>query len=578
MGVVEIGVPGVVTPRNPYDDIRLNMIPGAVGDGVNDDRPALLQAIQIAVDQGGGAIFIPPSKTTYGAYRFDKDPLSQSSINLENIVAPILFYGVAGSRMIFSGQGNGGAWSMFNLRGTQNVKFMWLDMEMGHVEFQDPDMGADPHHLIHLNNTGTPQREIANIEIAFCTFHFTRGDHIRMWAENGSWVRNVRIHHNDMFGTSTLGVVPATTAIRSCLQVNRNCDEIDVTHNYMARSNKSEIDFELTGPEGSGGCRHFKVDYNFIHHDPPNGQAGSAVGLSGNGPNDPNAWSSFSRNTLVHGTIQTEQLHGCTIDHNVIIDDVAAVNPTLHLNGRISDVSVHHNKIYRLASNSSPPRPVVYVQHGGGTIDVPRNLRLEDNDIYQEHAASVIFMEGVTGDEIIRNNRIYYNGPNYVPGVGGTGNIFHLQVESDGKTPAANLYVEENKFLGTGVTRACSHINANVGNLGHLKYHGNMHTQAGGIGLELNRGAAFTISSLSMQGNHFNTVGGMTPWDSAGGQVFTPCIGGNLGAIAQYECSGSPEGVIAAPVGSMAFDRTNGRLYFKTTGTGNTGWVQITIP
>lgn len=39
---------------------------------------------------------------------------------------------------------------------------------------------------------------------------------------------------------------------------------------------------------------------------------------------------------------------------------------------------------------------------------------------------------------------------------------------------------------------------------------------------------------------------------------------------------GTPEGNEAANPGSLALDRTNGALYIKVTGTGNTGWSQIT--
>ena len=42
-----------------------------------------------------------------------------------------------------------------------------------------------------------------------------------------------------------------------------------------------------------------------------------------------------------------------------------------------------------------------------------------------------------------------------------------------------------------------------------------------------------------------------------------------------YSGDGSPEGVISAVVGKSYWDATNGALYAKRTGTGNTGWVQI---
>ncbi len=37
---------------------------------------------------------------------------------------------------------------------------------------------------------------------------------------------------------------------------------------------------------------------------------------------------------------------------------------------------------------------------------------------------------------------------------------------------------------------------------------------------------------------------------------------------------GAPEGVVAAPVNSRYY-QTNGQTYKKSTGTGNTGWVEL---
>ena len=39
--------------------------------------------------------------------------------------------------------------------------------------------------------------------------------------------------------------------------------------------------------------------------------------------------------------------------------------------------------------------------------------------------------------------------------------------------------------------------------------------------------------------------------------------------------SGSPEGVTTASPGALRYDSTNGVLYVKDNGTGNTGWVAI---
>ncbi len=43
-----------------------------------------------------------------------------------------------------------------------------------------------------------------------------------------------------------------------------------------------------------------------------------------------------------------------------------------------------------------------------------------------------------------------------------------------------------------------------------------------------------------------------------------------------YVSAGSPESSIAAPVGAICRDTTNGVIYVKHTGTGNTGWKLVT--
>lgn len=49
-----------------------------------------------------------------------------------------------------------------------------------------------------------------------------------------------------------------------------------------------------------------------------------------------------------------------------------------------------------------------------------------------------------------------------------------------------------------------------------------------------------------------------------------------LGHMRFFQYTGSPEGVVTAAVGSLCSDVTNGELYIKNTGTGNTGWKLVT--
>jgi hypothetical protein len=551
---------------------------GAKANGTADDSPAFRSAIAAVRNAGGGRVIIPTCKSPGARYRLDKDASAPASINIENSTAPIVLEFEAGARCLMEGAGNGGAWSLLCVRATQNLTIIGPDFEMGQIDNQDPDLGADPHHLIHLDNRGTPARDIANIKIIGGRFRYTRGDHIRLWSENGRLTREVWIENCYFDGADiTTGITPPTVGARSCIQGQRNTKNIYVVNCYMTRANKAEIDLE---PTGTGPVRNWKFLGNTIDHAPPDDlQAASAVAISGNGPTEPNYDTEFAGNIIYNGGIQTEQLDRCFIHHNWIYDDRPDVNPSLHLNGRISDCVVEHNFIRRGAGNTSAYQPVVLVQHGGGATDVPSGLRFENNDLVQAKYSSVVHIEGHTGSLIFAGNRLFYNGTDYVtsdldPETVDDGNVFHLLLESDGKTPVCEPVIERNQFLGTGLTRACVHISANAGNIGDCVVHDNTLRQAG-VGVELNRDDAGvnTIASLSMQGNRNYCA---TPWSKPGTLALHPIIAGNKGGVCTFETTATPEGSIAAPVGCMAINKsgsTSTTLYVKTSGTGNTGWT-----
>ncbi|WP_042892125.1 hypothetical protein, partial [Anaplasma marginale] len=44
-----------------------------------------------------------------------------------------------------------------------------------------------------------------------------------------------------------------------------------------------------------------------------------------------------------------------------------------------------------------------------------------------------------------------------------------------------------------------------------------------------------------------------------------------------YNNDGTPEGAVAAQVGSICIDTTNADFYFKVSGSGNTGWSSVPI-
>ena len=71
-------------------------------------------------------------------------------------------------------------------------------------------------------------------------------------------------------------------------------------------------------------------------------------------------------------------------------------------------------------------------------------------------------------------------------------------------------------------------------------------------------------------------VGGTAEFSSgAGGGTPVLRLTSTAGDVNAFVLVGSPEGVISDGPGSLSIDPTNGRLYLKRSGVGNTGWVQI---
>jgi hypothetical protein len=130
---------------------------------------------------------------------------------------------------------------------------------------------------------------------------------------------------------------------------------------------------------------------------------------------------------------------------------------------------------------------------------------------------------------------------------GGASNEFYFypeEAESGSTTKSLNISAS-----GTGKVR----INGNTGGV----------PNAGTGGLEVYGGANDSSANFAVAGNGNVMTTGTYQLGGTGGPTFT-------------SGTGSPEGVLTAPIGSL-FSRTNGStgttLYVKESGAGNTGWA-----
>jgi len=135
-----------------------------------------------------------------------------------------------------------------------------------------------------------------------------------------------------------------------------------------------------------------------------------------------------------------------------------------------------------------------------------------------------------------------------------------------GLTSTSNVTLSTNATYFRGVTSGAATTRMLGINSGNTVYIGSIDTQTAGGVIFIN-GTEFMNVDTS---NNVTVSAGNLIIGTAGKGISLP------GSVTWTSGSGSPEGVVTAPVGSL-YSRTDGgvltSLYVKQSGTGNTGWA-----
>ena len=135
-----------------------------------------------------------------------------------------------------------------------------------------------------------------------------------------------------------------------------------------------------------------------------------------------------------------------------------------------------------------------------------------------------------------------------------------------GLTSTSNVTLSTNATYLRGVTTGATTTRMFGINAGNVVYIGSIDTQTAGGVIFINGTEFMNVSTA----NNVTVSAGNLIIGTAGRGVTLP------GGITWTSGSGSPEGVVTAPVGSL-FSRSDGgagtSLYVKQSGSGNTGWV-----
>jgi hypothetical protein len=81
-----------------------------------------------------------------------------------------------------------------------------------------------------------------------------------------------------------------------------------------------------------------------------------------------------------------------------------------------------------------------------------------------------------------------------------------------------------------------------------------------------------TASVKNLADKVYKLVAGITA------AMWNDLAGTSLGSVMRFVTNaGTPESSVTAPVGRFCVDTSNDDLYYKKTGSGNTGWVNLTV-
>ncbi|MCA1707091.1 MAG: hypothetical protein LC808_29035, partial [Actinobacteria bacterium] len=390
---------------------------------------------------------------------------------------------------------------------------------------------------------------------------------------NGSWT------------TPTLVNVPSTTdevivgnchifdTFRTCLGVQRGIRKVVINGCVMRTGRRGCLDFEPTGQKvindyynKGGSPQQFVITNNILERTTANATVAT---LLGGDIQDRNDYSVFNNNLCLGGGVAFLGTGPCNVQGNVFIGNnlpnrsgLPDGSALFHCR-RSQDLVVTGNYFEQPATADSATRNVVQIFED--STQQTKRVRISNNQMRQFQNAAIVNIEGAE-DLNITDNDLYYYGAWPV----------HLVQVLSASGACRRVEVSRNHLRGfLGSTRANTGIrfNPTTNPMQDVVVNDNV---IDGVTDGIRFGGDTTFSGTPYTRDNVVTDVTGTALHFSGLAVDVLQVGGTKGGIGEFLCTGTPEGLVTAPVGSRAY-RTDGgagtTFYVKETGTGNTGWA-----
>lgn len=497
-----------------------------------------------------------------GDIRIGRNGTNSAAVKFGTGITDLTFcgQGMHGSMLTVDDTSFGGDWHGLVLDGCERVQAFNFGIR------QISDLGADgqQHHLIRAAVTGVGG---VTRDILLHNIYFGSGgslcDAFQIFGNTGV-VTNVRLLH---FLMKLDGIGPGS---RSGVAVQRGYSRIEIGHGYIRGAKNSPLDMESTGAG--------TLEYPYLHHlvlDNSLGQTSSACSLSGinNGANVLHA--RIEDVTVLNGTVSISNTDDMHIKRMNVIATTPWAADTASPNVQVfqdnNDLVLEDLSLER--SGTAAAGNLLDIQNTGTGVTIRGGL------FVQATAAYPIYFDGSSNVKVCGGTRIKYSGSD--PAKSG---VYISAVSRD----SSDVQIDGVDLLNTGSggdLRAIVSLEARTGKaMNRLRVtncDGNG-TVATGVYLSFGSGSTFDPTPFVSGQRGWNTG----PWkqvDQDDNVITTlyPCVSGNPGgAGAKYVGDATPASALTAPQGSMCVFRNGDStaLFFKATGTGNTGWTAITVP
>jgi hypothetical protein len=462
-------------------------------------------------------------------------------------------HGMFSSRIIIQGEGDGGDWHGIMVDGSSRIELAYFGIQMGVVVHPDP---GDQNHLISIYCTTGMTSDIVGHHLFFGQ---AVGDGLRILG-NAAPVTNIRFT-DFVMRMSGIGL-----GGRSGVAFQRGWETVELGNFYIDGVKNSPIDMEPTG-HGLLHMAHLNIHDGLI--DQSLGHSHVAFSIGGVSHDARAQHVRVSDVTVLEGRVvvlSTDDLH---IKDMTVTATAQFAEPLLLVREINNDLRLEQLYLERLAGSQNGN--VLDIENSGDSTTIDGGVFLEGADGYP------MTFDG-TRNLRIRGSRIRYDGASPagrtgINVVGSLGDADNVQIDdiqvisSMGKLRSAVSLAPRAGRSMANLRVANLNCAGSAANGVYLSYHPLAKADPSPLISGIDNRPDNLWKQVDQNDNPITTI--------------SPVIAGNPGGVCEMVGQVPPEGIVAAIQGSVytCQDGDGTARYYKSTGTGNTGWSSpIVVP